>query len=65
VHQSEPARLALTRTQVTSAEYARLKEIVAGALARPDSDRLAYLAAQCGDDIPRGGHSALSEGDAP
>ena len=35
---------------MTSAEYARLKEIVAGALARPDSDRLAYLAAQCGDD---------------
>jgi len=35
---------------VTSAEYARLKEIVAGALARPDSDRLAYLAAQCGGD---------------
>ena len=35
---------------MTSAEYARLKDIVAGALARPDSERLAYLAAQCGGD---------------
>jgi eukaryotic-like serine/threonine-protein kinase len=35
---------------MTSAEYARLKEIVAGALAQPDSDRSAYLAAQCGAD---------------
>jgi len=35
---------------VTSAEYARLKEIVAGALAQPDSNRSAYLAAQCGAD---------------
>ena len=35
---------------MTSAEYARLKEIVAGALAQPDSNRSAYLAAQCGAD---------------
>jgi eukaryotic-like serine/threonine-protein kinase len=35
---------------VTSAEYARLKEIVSGALAQPDSNRSAYLAAQCGAD---------------
>ena len=35
---------------MTSAEYARLKEIVAGALACSDSDRSAYLAAQCEGD---------------
>ena len=35
---------------MTSAEYARLKEIVAGALAQPDSNRSAYLATQCGAD---------------
>ena len=35
---------------MTSVEYARLKEIVAGALAQPDSHRSAYLAAQCGAD---------------
>ena len=35
---------------MTTAEYARLKEIVAGALACPDADRPAYLAAQCGAD---------------
>ena len=35
---------------MTSAEYARLKEIVAGALACSDADRSAYLSAQCGAD---------------
>jgi hypothetical protein len=35
---------------VTREEYARLKEIVAGALERPDAERAAYLLAACGSD---------------
>jgi tetratricopeptide (TPR) repeat protein len=35
---------------VTSDEYARLKQIVAGALAQPDADRAAYVSAQCGSE---------------
>ena len=34
---------------MTSAEYARLKNVVADALARPEADRATYLAAQCPD----------------
>jgi hypothetical protein len=35
---------------VTRDEYARLKDIVAAALARPDVERSAYVAARCGND---------------
>lgn len=35
---------------MTSNDYARLKEIVAGALSRPDADRQAYVLARCGPD---------------
>jgi serine/threonine protein kinase len=34
------------------ASYARLKEIVAGALAQPADDRAAFLAIECGADAP-------------
>ena len=35
---------------MTHEEYARLKDIVAGALARPDAERAAYVSARCGPD---------------
>ena len=35
---------------MTSEQYARLKDIVAGALARSDSDRSAFISSQCGAD---------------
>jgi hypothetical protein len=36
---------------VTRDEYARLKEIVAGALAQPATGRPAYVIARCGPDV--------------
>ena len=51
---SEPERHRLTRSNdvrgVTRDEYARLKEIVASALERPEAERVAYVRTRCGSD---------------